>query len=299
MGADEGVILSGAVVRRLMDGGSGDAALLYLCLLRRRGEISPEQGGRELRWTAERTETAAAVLRSLGLLGERPEPAPQPQTPPPPTYDREDVLDRMERSEDFRRLTAEVERRMGRRLSTPDLSILLGLYDYLGLPADVIYLLVCHCLERAAQKGSARRPSMRAIEREGYAWAERGIDTQERAAEYLRRYAQRQGVLPRYMEALGLGDRTPAPSEEKYLNAWQDMGFAPEAVALAYDRTMLRCHKLKLNYLDGILRKWHEKGLHTVEEILAGDGGRPAAPAAAPDDRREREKAAALKEFLN
>ena len=53
------------------------------------------------------------------------------------------------------------------------------------------------------------------------------------------------------------------------------MGFGPEAVALAYDKTVLKCHELKWAYCNGILKKWNEAGLHTVEEIQAGD--RPAA----------------------
>ena len=38
----------------------------------------------------------------------------------------------------------EVEKKLGKRLTTPDVGVLLGLTDYLGLPADVIYLLVGH-----------------------------------------------------------------------------------------------------------------------------------------------------------
>ena len=45
-------------------------------------------------------------------------------------------------------LTAEVEKKLGKRLTTPDVGVLLGLNDYLGLPADVIFLLVNHCVER-------------------------------------------------------------------------------------------------------------------------------------------------------
>ena len=60
-----------------------------------------------------------------------------------------------------------------------------------------------------------------------------------------------------------------SPSEEKYLHGWQEMGFAPEVVALAYDRTMLRCHELKWPYLNGILKRWHKDGLHTLAEVQA------------------------------
>ena len=115
---------------------------------------------------------------------------------------------------------------------------------------------------------------MKQIEKEGYAWARMGIETQEAAAAYLRTYAQRQGAVPQYMRALQLGERAPAPSEEKYILSWQEMGFGPEAVSLACDKTILKCHELKWAYCNGILKKWHEAGLHTMEEIQAKD--RPA-----------------------
>jgi DnaD/phage-associated family protein len=127
---------------------------------------------------------------------------------------------------------------------------------------------------------------MRQIEKEGYAWARMGVVTQAEAVAYLKKYADRQRDLPQYMAALQLPDRPAAPSEEKYIVAWQEMGFGPEVVALAYDKTILRCRELKWPYLNGILKKWHEAGLHTVEEVQAGDR-RDNRPAGQPDGRQE------------
>lgn len=282
--ADEGVTLTAQAAKRLLERGDGDAALLYLALLRHHGDAPPRSLAGELRWDRGRIEAAEAALRELGLIAPQP-PQPEPADEPP-AYQGAEVAQTLERNEEFRRLTAEVERRLGKRLTTPDLSALLGLYDYLGLPADVIYLLVCHCAERLAERfGEGRRPTLRQIEREGYAWARRGIDSQAAAATYLREYARRQGAVPQYMRALQLGDRPPAAGEEKYLFQWQEWGFSPEAVALAYDRTVLKCHELKWSYCNGILRRWHEAGLHTVPEIEGRDA-RPAAPPAASADGR-------------
>ncbi|MEG1683545.1 MAG: DnaD domain protein, partial [Oscillospiraceae bacterium] len=298
MPGDDSVTLSGAVTRRLIEQGDGDAALLYLCLLRHRGEVSPESAGRQLKWEKSRTQHAEDSLRALGLVGAAtPAEAVEPEAP---VYGREDVAQSLEQNGEFRLLTAEVERKLGKKLSTPDVSILLGLYDYLGLPIDVIFLLVSHCVERVSRHyGPGRRPGLRQIEKEGYSWARLGIDTQERAVDYLKKYAARQGQLPQYMAVLQMGGRLPAPSEEKYLAAWLDMGFSPEAVALAYDRTMLRCHELKWGYLNGILKRWHEKGLHTTDEILQGDGGgkKPESTYTTPSppkDSGDREKIAKM-----
>ena len=269
--SDESVTVSAHAAKKLLERGDGDAALLYLALLRHHGTVLPRSLAGELRWDRSRIEAAEAVLRELGLVAAPAEAVPEPADERP-AYSREDVAAQLEKSGEFRTLTAEVERKLGKRLTTPDIGVLLGLSDYLGLPADVIYLLVCHCAERVERRyGPGRRPGMKQIEREGYAWARKGIDTQAAAAEYLKQYAQRQERLPQYMRVLGLGDRRPSASEEKYLTAWQDMGFPPEAVALAYDKTVLKCHELKWPYCNGILRRWHEAGLHTLEEIQKQD----------------------------
>ena len=276
--ADENVTLSARAARLLLEKGDGDAALLYLALLRHHGTVPPRSLAGELRWERSRIEAAEETLRQLGLIAsDGPEKAaPLEPADERPAYQRSDIMERLEDSGEFRGLVAEVEKKLGKKLTTPDVGVLLGLNDYLGLPADVIYLLVCHCDERIRRRyGEGRRPTLRQIEKEGYAWARMGIDTQKAAVEYLKKYAEKQASVPRYMQALGLGDRLPVASEEKYLTAWQEMGFPPESVALAYDKTVLKCHELKWPYCNGILKRWHEAGLHTPEEIEAGD--RPAA----------------------
>lgn len=283
---DESVTLTAQVTKKLLEKGDGDAALLYIALLRRHGNVAPRALAGELRWERSRIEAAEKSLREMGLI------APEEIVPPEPAdekpeYQRADVIEHLEQDEPFRLLTAEVERKLGKKLTTPDVAVLLGLHDYLGLPTDVIYLLVCHCADRMAAKyGPGRRPGMKQIEKEGYTWARMGIDTQLEAAEYLKKYAQRQGMLPAYMRVLCLGDRLPAPSEEKYLTAWQEMGFAPEAVALAYDKTVLKCHEFKWPYCNGILKRWHAAGAHTVAEIEQSDrpAPKPAQAAVADDD---------------
>ena len=289
---DESVTVSGAAVQRLLDKGDGDAALLYLALLRRRGAVPPRSLAGELRWDRARIEAAEAVLRQMGLVAAA-EPPPEPAEEKP-EYQRADVAEHLEHSAEFRALTDQVERKLGKKLTTPDVAVLLGLTDYLGLPADVVYLLVCHCTERVRRRsGEGRRPGMKQIEKEGYAWARMGIDTQAAAAEYLRRYARRQDLLPRYMRALGLGERLPSPSEEKYLLSWQEMGFPPETVALACDKTILKCHELKWPYCNGILRRWHEAGLHTEEEVRSGDK-----PARRPDRQTEQDSADEMRKYV-
>ena len=144
-------------------------------------------------------------------------------------------------------------------------------------------------------------PTLRQIEKEGYVWARLGLMTQESAAAYIRKDQQSRQALPRLARLLGLGDRKLSESEEKYLLKWSEMGFQDEAVALAYDKTALHCGKLEWRYMNGILRKWHEKGLHTLEQVQTGDGrqlaGRKSPAPAQEDEASVREDMARMAKF--
>lgn len=293
---DDAITLTSQVTRKLLEAGNGDAALLYLALLRRHGEVQPRSLAGELRWDKGRIETAEAVLREIGLLAPAAEELLEPADEPP-VYQWEDIALRMEENAEFRNLTTEVEKKLGKKLATPDVAKLLGLYDYVGLPSDVIYLLVNHCTERMTKRfGEGRRPTMRQIEKEGYSWARMGIDSQRAAAAYLKKYKERQGIIYDYMRVLGLGDRAPSKTEEEYMTAWHEMGFEIEAIALAYDKTVLKCHEFKWPYCNGILKRWHDAGLHTASQIQAND--RPAAKANHPQETTEKRDIAWMKEYI-
>ena len=66
--ADESVTLTAQTVKRLLDRGDGDAALLYLALLRHHGTVQPRSLAGELRWEKSRIEAAEQALRDLRLL---------------------------------------------------------------------------------------------------------------------------------------------------------------------------------------------------------------------------------------
>ena len=280
--ADESVTLTAQTVKRLLDRGDGDAALLYLALLRHHGTVQPRSLAGELRWEKSRIEAAEQALRDLRLLAPAAEEIPEPADEKP-SYQRDDIARRLESSEEFRLLTTEVEKKLGKRLTTPDVGVLLGLNDYLGLPADVIFLLVNHCVERVTRKyGEGRRPTLRQIEKEGAYWARLGLMDQDSAGRYLKDYARKQEKTAAYMQVLQLHGRPPVESEQRYILDWIDMGFPPEPVALAYDKTVFYKKELNWRDLNGILRRWHQQGWHTVEQVEEGQQRAPKKSGAKP-----------------
>ena len=278
------IVLPAQQADRLIGRGDGDAALLYLCLLRADRGVTAQELQRRLKWSQLRLHAAETALQELGLIDRPPEQKPPEPAQERPVYTADDLTDLLTGDAGFRMLVPQTEEKLGKRLKTADLQILAGLYDDLGLPADVIYLLVCHCVARSEERyGPGRRPTLRQIEKEGYHWAQRGLFDQESASRYLRDWNVRRSAMSRYMQVLGLGNRRPVESEERYITDWMDKGFPPETVALAYDKTVFYKKELNWRYLNGILRRWHENGWHTPEEVQQGDAGKPAQPSPKPD----------------
>ena len=281
------IVLPAQQADRLIGRGDGDAALLYLCLLRADRGVTAQELQRRLKWSQLRLHAAETALQELGLIDRPPEQKPPEPAQERPVYTADDLTDLLTGDAGFRMLVPQTEEKLGKRLKTADLQILAGLYDDLGLPVDVIYLLVCHCVTRSEERyGPGRRPTLRQIEKEGYHWAQRGLFDQESASRYLRDWNVRRSAMSRYMQVLGLGDRRPVESEERYIADWMDKGFPPETVALAYDKTVFYKKELNWRYLNGILRRWHENGWHTEEEVRQSDSRKPSKREEKKDDSR-------------
>ena len=300
------VAMDAGTADRLLELRSGDAALLYLCLLRQGGDAA--SAGRRLGFDAPRLRAAARLLTDAGLLRAAPTEE-KPKKPELPAYEDSEILQALQDpASDFRGLCKQTEQQLGRELSAADDRILYGIYDYLGMPPEVISLLVASCIEaRRKPDGTPTYLTLRQIEREAYRWHRDGVDSAEAAEEYLRAISARRGRQGELLQVLNIR-RPPSVSEQKYIDSWLDMGFGPEAVALAYDKTLLNVGKMKWPYLNNILKSWHGKGLHTIPEIEAGDAPpehHPAKPSGKqkppePGDlaRTDREAVAWMKEFL-
>ena len=262
----EPVKISQSDVRKLLSAASPDAALLYLYIT---GGNRPEGAEADLNLSASRCQCAAATLRQLGLW---PEEHPTHIAPGErPSYSEKDVLEAMDQDNSFRSLYGEVQRLLGRSLNTEELKILLGFVRYLGLPADVISVLVCYCKDRARQKGSLRNPSLRAIEKEAYAWAEQGIDTVEEAAAFIQTQNVRNSRIHRLMNILQIYGRSLTAAEDRYAQNWLDMGVDEDVISMAYERTCLNTGGLNWAYMNKILQRWQQQGFRTAEDVRSGD----------------------------
>lgn len=267
-----------SVADKLIAAHDGNVALLYIWMCRC-GSFNAERAARELCLTLSEVNSAYEKLCRLELFEEKTavkEPLPLPAEELP-QYTSEDIIRRSETDSGFRAVLNEAQRKLGRVLSTSDIKTLFGIYDFLALPPDVIFMLLTYCIDSfKAKYGSGRLPSMRSIEKEAYSWANKEILTLEQAEEYIKKAAERRSKLGEVKSALGITGRQLTATEAKYVNSWLDMGFDCGTLAVAYDRTVTNTGALKWSYMNKIVTSWHEKGLHSIEDVEQNDT-RPSA----------------------
>ena len=250
---------------KLLCAASGDAALLYLYL--QSGNDLQEAAG-ALHMTEGEVQCAAATLRQLGLWAEKEKVFLVGERP---SYSEADLIHAMDHDRSFPALRDEVQQVLGRNLATEELKILLSFTNYLGLPHEVISILIRYCMHRNVQKGKVRNPSLRTIEKEAHRWAEMGIDTMEEASAYIHRQNVRNSRLGQLMEQLQIRGRALTAAEERYAQQWLDWGFDKDVIAMAYERTCLNTGGLSWAYMNKILARWQQAGLLTKDAIARGD----------------------------
>lgn len=245
---------------KLIAVGDGDAALLYVYILRNGGIADGQTAARALHLPKDRYERAVFTLNNLTAPSAAPvedKPAEAPQ------YTAGEL--RRARTDDHKFAAAcqAAEETLGRTLTEGQLRCLLTAYDHLGLDAGAIIELLAYLKN---EKGTVRLADIR---RETYKWADMGIVTAQDAQAYLARKEGEKPVSEAIYKALGADPAQPAPKEQRLCAFALSRGFPSEAVELAVRRTGRQQGHKSLDYTLGILRKWDAAGVHTVSEITA------------------------------
>ena len=323
----ETITLAGYTIDKLIRAGDGDAALLYLYILKTSGQSTSDEAAAAMGKSAGWIASAMAVLSRIGLVqydenagGDSQGTPAQPHSKtaskaPHKTpddyqdgyqdgypeddsmddpvigqrrYTIEEIKNELKAGSGFASVVEETQRWLGRILNPDELLRLFGIYDSLRLPPEVILQLITHCINESRKSGGGRAPSMRYIEKAAYTWEREGIFTLERAEEYLKELEVQKSARGELRDALQIKNREFSETEKRYVDDWIAKGFGPDAVAIAYDRTVVKTGNMSWGYMDKIMASWHGKGIHTPQEILEKDGKphRNAARKIEPPDKK-------------
>lgn len=194
-----------------------------------------------------------------------PVPTPPPamqtgtQLPPEKSYNNTEVANAIRENEILSEIFVVAQSMLGKPLNPQDTTTLYSFYDWLGFQPEIILLLLDHCV-------SMGKTSMKYIEKVALSWHEQGLFTADKVTEYLENAQNKKTFLYNVRKILGILDRNITSFEENYINTWCEVyKMSEEMVALAYEYCVMQTQKLSMQYMDKIMKRWHEQGITTVE----------------------------------
>ncbi len=176
-----------------------------------------------------------------------------------PPYKLSDVTKARNKDMALSEMYTHAEMIMAKPLTQNDILTLYSLYDWLGMPVEVILMIIEHAV-------SLGKKSMRYIETIALSWSENGITTADAATEYLSSFEKAGKMKRRFKKLLGISGRDLTETEAGLLASWSEgLGFSDEMIRLAYEKTVMKTGKVSFNYMNAILKDWAEKGIKTPE----------------------------------
>ena len=170
-----------------------------------------------------------------------------------PTYKPTDVADLMANNKEIEQLVKMAEATMGKILTQNDTQAIVSFYDWMGLPVDVITMLLSYYKDKP----------MGYIEKVAIDWSEKEIDTIEKVDKYMSRHKDYSKIMGYY----GV-DRKPTEKEEKLIRIWLDEYKTPfELIKEACQRTIEKTNGPAVGYTNGILKNWYENGINSIEAV--------------------------------
>lgn len=170
------------------------------------------------------------------------------------------VAQRITDSSDIKFLMQEAQIILSRPISNADSAALLMFHDNDGLPIDVILML----LQYAVSIGKAH---MSYIDKIARSWGEEEINTVEKAENKIRLLESKRQAWNIVEKTFGIERRSPTAREseaaDKWINSWK---ISTDLLKEAYDRCIDNKGKYILNYINSIIKSWHDGGIKTLQQ---------------------------------
>ena len=149
----------------------------------------------------------------------------------------------------------------GKPVTQSDLQTLCYISQTLEFSDDLVDYLLQYC----AEKG---KKDFRYAEKVAIGWKQSGIETPEQAKNGSQRYDK--GVYD-IMKRLGKNS-SPTVKEMEFITGWRKKdGFSDALIMEACDRAVLSTDNNRFSYVQGILNRWKEQNINTLEDVKKVD----------------------------
>lgn len=145
-------------------------------------------------------------------------------------------------------------------LTRADLNSLYYLYQYVGIPCE----LICEYIDYCAKNG--KRGTQYFVKASLGFYEDNELDTVEKFSEYLALRESAEQNINKMRSLLGIGSRALTTTQNQYFTRWfEERQHSFELVKYAYEITVDNIEKPNLKYMDSILERWFSQNIRTVE----------------------------------
>lgn len=179
-----------------------------------------------------------------------------------------EVSERINCTEELKWIVSETERMFGRLLNKTESAVIVSMFDYAGIPADIIVMIIEYCV-------SIEKSNMRFIEKTAYSWMDSGINTHQKVEAHITNLVTSRNNESLIKSAFGIWDRNLTTKQKEFIPVWLDeWKFTIEMIKIAYEKCIDNTGKLSFPYINKILSSWNEKGISTPEDVENNENAR-------------------------
>lgn len=155
----------------------------------------------------------------------------------------------------------DIERLLGRPLSTKEMTTYLGWQEDFNFSSELILILLEYCVSKG-------KSDYRYIEKVAIAWHNMNISTIDDAQNYIKKNEDKWIKIRHVLNYLGIKNPDLMKPQEEMLEKWIiDYAFPLEVIEKACNICFQRLNRSDFKYIDGILSSWNKNNLKTLEDI--------------------------------
>ncbi len=237
-----------------------DAAVEYWCslgVLHIRGRQSG-QGEPAAAPIAEKTHTFTGKNEPVSLVeAVRPAVTTSVDRKVTVRYSQREMHEKAEQDSNLKYLVNEIQT-LQFSINGSEFAKLIELYEYYKFDVPSILLVADYC----RQSGKSNISYLYTVLTD---WFSKDINTYSEVEQAIIHAGESRAFENKIQKLFGMENK-PSKKQHAFIEEWEKQGFNTDLIGIAYDKCLDAKGKLSFNYINGILKKWAEKGISTVEQ---------------------------------
>lgn len=180
-------------------------------------------------------------------------------------YQFDECMKFVAEDEHLKNMLTAVESILGKQLTHTEVTCFVTLVKWHGMPCTIVPMLIQYCK-------SIGKTSIYYIESTGIGWVAEEIDSFEKAERKISAMTSRRRAWNIVRSALEIPERKATDSELKYSDLWINAQHIDiELVRHAYDKCINKNGRLSFAYMNGIIKRYFERGITDIASALKFD----------------------------